>query len=264
MEKNIIETLPKNIRYNCKPYFITMHTTFRNHLCIQYQYKPEDYILSYVVEPDSTPREPNDIHSSAGVFNENIGNDKTLNKCIDRIKNWISKLGLECTYADNENVKKDSEPKVSKLIIVNAGVRYWEDAEVNGEQDISYDDQVNGVKPKMPCVQAVEVERGIWSKKNVTEYRWCLEIDGDTGIILNWEKGTEAVAHYKVCDDCMIDYFVDSKFVCNNDDYYYVPDFLCLDDNGYGDYMDITIDKNGQIKNWNVDELLKWVETQKH
>ena len=100
VEKNPLENLPKNITYKGKPYFLTMHTTFRNHLCIQYQYKPEDYILSYVIEPDSEPREPKDIYSSAGVFNENIGNDKTLNKCIDRIKGWISKLNLEYEYHD--------------------------------------------------------------------------------------------------------------------------------------------------------------------
>ena len=161
----------------------------------------------------------------------------------------------------NNNSEAES-PKVHRLIKVNAGPRYFEDAEVNGENDISYEEQQNGLKPKMPCVKAVEVERGIFTKKMVTEYRWCLEIDGDTGKILNWEKGTEAVAYYKVCDDCMIEYFVDGRFVCNNDGYWYVPDFLCLDDEGYGDYMDITIDKEGQIKNWSLARLLHWAEEQ--
>ena len=174
--------------------------------------------------------------------------------------------GMDAEFVYINSEKRDNcetaTTKIHRLIKVNAGPRYFEDATANGEEDISEEDEENGAKPKMPCVQAVEVERGIWSKKKVTEYRWLLEIDGDTGIILNWEKGTEAVAHYKVCDDCMIDYFVDGKFVCNNDGYYYVPDFLCLDDNGYGDYMDITIDKNGQIKNWSIARLLKWVENQ--
>jgi len=98
MEKNTLETLPKMVTYNEKPYYLTIHTTFRNHLCIQYAYKPEDYILSYVVEPESEPYEPKDIYSSAGVFSENIGNDKTLDKCIDHIKEWIVKLNLNCEY----------------------------------------------------------------------------------------------------------------------------------------------------------------------
>ena len=44
----------------------------------------------------------------------------------------------------------------NKLLKINAGVLYYEDGTVNGIDDISYDEQKQGVKPRIPCVQATE------------------------------------------------------------------------------------------------------------
>lgn len=76
-----------------------------------------------------------------------------------------------------------------KILKVKAGVRYFEDGNVNGEEDISYEEQEKGVKPRIPCVKGEN---------------WCLDIDAETGVILNWPKGTTAHVHYKVCDCCGI------------------------------------------------------------
>ena len=104
------------------------------------------------------------------------------------------------------------------------------------------------MSPRMPF--AVKDENG--------EYRWKLTIDAKTGIIKDWPSGVTAKVHYKVCDDCEIDLYKDGEYVCNNDGFYYCPDFLCPDDEGYGDYIIMTIDGNGQIQNWKVSDVEKW------
>lgn len=140
------------------------------------------------------------------------------------------------------------QPQPKRLIKVSAGVLYWEDGEVNGEDDISYDEQEEGTQPKMPCAEL----RG-------DEYRWNLKIDPETGVITNWPKGTTAKTHYKVCDECEIEYYEDGKLVCTNDNDGYVPKFLSPSGEGYGDYMIMSIDENGQIANWSKSYFQKWV-----
>jgi hypothetical protein len=93
-----------------------------------------------------------------------------------------------------------------KTLWVEAGVRYWEDATVNGVED------ENG--ELIPCRDG--------------EY-WCPIIDIDNGIITNWEKGVTAKIHYKVCDDGSY-YLKDADHntvlsITEN----YVPDILCID-----------------------------------
>ncbi len=88
---NKLETLPRYLDYKGKLYFLTTHINFRNQIVIQYGRKMDDYILSYVVQPELKPYEPEGIESSNGRFNENIGNCRTLDDCIDRIKELIDK-----------------------------------------------------------------------------------------------------------------------------------------------------------------------------
>lgn len=146
----------------------------------------------------------------------------------------------------------------NKLLKVNAGVLYYEDGTVNGIDDISYDEQKQGVKPRIPCVQATE------AIDKADSWLWCIDIDAEDGIILNWEKGIEADVHYKVCDQCEIDYFVGGVKVCDNDGNYYCPRFLCPEENGYGDYIIMHISADGQIENWNSLYVKAWVDSQKN
>lgn len=144
-----------------------------------------------------------------------------------------------------------------KLLKVTAEVLCYEDGSVDGKQDISWDEQCAGEKPRVPCVKNFQ------EKKRGGDYRWCLEIDADTGIILNWEKGTTAKVHYKVCDCCEIEYFVDGEKICDNESCKccgYVPDLLCPLGEGWGDYMIMNIDANGHIEKWNPSELDAWVK----
>jgi hypothetical protein len=112
-------------------------------------------------------------------------------------------------------------------LLVQAGVRYWEDAEVNGVEDKEGD--------MIPCRNG-----DLWEPV----------IDLETGQITNWEKGKEADIHYKVCDNG--EYWLldkeGNKVVKETSQY--VPDYLTIDDNGYGDYIIMQVDKNGFIQNW--------------
>jgi hypothetical protein len=37
----------------------------------------------------------------------------------------------------------------------------------------------------------------------------------------------------------------------------YVPDILCIDDKGYGDYIIMNVDENGQIEHWHKNPPIK-------
>ena len=115
-----------------------------------------------------------------------------------------------------------------KTLKVKAGVRYWEDATVDGIEDEKGD--------LIPCRDG--------------DY-WCPEIDIDKGKITNWKQGVKADVHYKVCDDGS--YYLqdsDGKTILSIENNY-VPEIMCPSDKGYGDYIIMNIDENGVIANWN-------------
>lgn len=112
-----------------------------------------------------------------------------------------------------------------KTVLVEAGVRYWEDATVNGVEDTEGN--------------LIPLRKG-----NL----WCPEIDIDNGTILNWPVGTKADIHYKVCDAGSY-HLKDVKgnivlSIENN----YVPNNLIPGE--YGDYIIMTVDENGKIAEW--------------
>ena len=126
----------------------------------------------------------------------------------------------------------------AKTFEANCGVRYWEDASVDGVEDTEGN--------KIPC--------------RVGE-RWCPVIDIDSGIILNWQKGKTARIHYKVCDDgTYTTKDADGNIIDEKN--CYVPDFMCPDDIGYGDYIIMSVDENGKIERWNNNHIPCWIEKQ--
>lgn len=147
-----------------------------------------------------------------------------------------------------------------KLLYVDAGVLYWEDSEINGIRDNNLYDSRGAIAPAMPCAERVKPEptTNIFSD----HYRWKPIIDVETGIIINWKKGVTSSVHYKVCDDCMITYKKGDEDLCSNDDYLYVPPFLSPKEEGYGDYIIMDIDENGQISNWKPNEVEEWYKVQ--
>jgi hypothetical protein len=113
-----------------------------------------------------------------------------------------------------------------KTVLVKAQVRYWEDAVINGIED----------------------EEGTLTPCREGDL-WCPEIDIDTGVIRNWPKGTIADVHFKVCDAGS--YYLkdaDGNIVLQRE-HDYVPNDLIP--GSYGYYIEMQIDGDGKIANWN-------------
>jgi len=125
-------------------------------------------------------------------------------------------------------IKKEIEFDV-KFLEVKAKVRYWEDAIVN--------DVVDTEGKLIPCRQ---------------DDFWNPIIEIETGKIINWEIGKTADIHYKICDEGFYKLLDINKNVII-DIKKYVPDVLSINDAGYGNYIILSIDKNGEIQGWEFD-----------
>ena len=135
----------------------------------------------------------------------------------------------------------------AKFLKVRAGVRYPEDSEfIEAENDrkVNYisDDEEN---PKMPFI---EVE---YDKCGHKKFYWTPTIDLENGVIVNWPKGVKVHVFYKVCDDfeCTVYDEYDNEVLHYEG---YVPDFMSIEEEGYGDYINMIIDENGCIQDWNI------------
>lgn len=111
----------------------------------------------------------------------------------------------------------------ARFLKVEAGVRYWEDARVNGVDD------EGGIL--IPCRK---------------DDKWCPFISIENGQIVNWEKGKEANIHYKVCDDGR--YTLLDK---NYEEIKSIEDYVISDLTDDSDYIILVVDENGYIENWN-------------
>lgn len=112
-----------------------------------------------------------------------------------------------------------------KFLIVDAGVRYFEDAEINGVAD----------------------EQGTLTPFKDGD-RWKPVIDLEAGAFVNWPAGMIADIHFKVCDDGEYWLSTDGETKGPKWNGYYVPnDFLCHGDEGYGDYIIMKVDGEGKI-----------------
>lgn len=114
------------------------------------------------------------------------------------------------------------------LLVVEAGVSYWEDATVNGVED----------------TDGSLIPFGHGS-------HWCPVIELATGQIRDWPQGTTADIHYKVCDAGEYWLTDDAGSKLAKWKGYYVPDnLLCVGDSGYGDYIILKVGADGKIVGW--------------
>lgn len=116
---------------------------------------------------------------------------------------------------------------IAKFIELDAGVRYWEDAEINGKADTG---------GEIPFRDGE---------------RWKPIIELDTGRVVNWPAGIEADIHYKVCDDG--EYWLQDeshKRIAKWGGYYVPNSILCVGTNGYGDYIIFKVGADGVISGW--------------
>ena len=124
-----------------------------------------------------------------------------------------------------------------KKLYVKVYPRYIADSSVNGCRDLEND-------PKMPFVKFDD---------KVKEYFWEVNIDIDKGQIIDWPQGITASLHYKTCDEGFYEIF-DEKGEKLGDYNGYVPHIMCPKEPGYGDYIIMDIDENGNIQNWDVED----------
>ena len=127
---------------------------------------------------------------------------------------------------------------------VDAGIRYWQDAYINGSRDTDCD-ETDGY-PNMPCAEYIGEQHRVLRGN---DWRWQPLIEIETGKIVNWQQGITANVHYKVCDDfaCKI-LDGDKKVITSYEGY--VPKIMCPADEGYGDYIIMNVDENGFIQDW--------------
>lgn len=111
---------------------------------------------------------------------------------------------------------------------VRAGVRYWEDATVNGKEDSD----------------------GTLIPLRDGDY-WSPIIRIEDGFVVDWPAGVTADIHFKVCDDGEY-WILDSsrKAIAKWSGFYVPNDFLSPSENGYGDYIIMKIKDDGFIEGW--------------
>lgn len=111
---------------------------------------------------------------------------------------------------------------------VEAGVRYWEDAAVNGTSD---DDGT--------LIPGRDGET------------WKIRLRLMDGVVEAWPEGTTAEIHYKVCDDGA--YWLSDasgKRLAKWSGSYVPNDFLCHGDEGFGDYIILKVGEDGRIESY--------------
>ena len=99
----------------------------------------------------------------------------------------------------------------------------------------------------------------------MTRKDWCPVIDVNEGKVLDWPEGFILKTEFKVCDQGVYVYsnYDESQQIVSTDcDLYYVPNWLDDINDGYGDYMYITINGDGTIKDWDKlkNKLLTYVK----
>jgi hypothetical protein len=120
----------------------------------------------------------------------------------------------------------------AKFLEVSAGVRYWEDATLQGRDD-----------PE----GAIPFRNG---------EMWEPTIELATGRALGWPQGLAAEVHYKVCDAGEYWLLNEARIRIAKWSGCYVPgEFLCPGGGGYGDYIILKIDEAGMIPGWNMPAL---------
>ena len=124
-----------------------------------------------------------------------------------------------------------------EYLFVEAGVRYWKDAIIDGIEDI--DDNIHGIPDEngtIPCRDG---------------NCWKPLININTGKIVNWTQGVKASIHYKICDNGTYK-LLDANMELIKKIRDYVPKMLSPKEEGWGDYIIMDIDPDGQIRDWKI------------
>lgn len=147
-------------------------------------------------------------------------------------------------------IMKPIEFDIKYLDVFFGGRFYPEDLEINNELF----GELNDIFDKYPSLKSINPD-------GYEDLR--LRINVDTGEVVNWPKTgmNDCYMHsIKIVDEGIYELF-DSNGNYIETYRGYVPSCLEIDDNGYGDYFEFTIQSNGKIKDWkftqkNLNELM--------
>lgn len=122
-------------------------------------------------------------------------------------------------------------------IAVDAEVRYWDDATVNGVED----------------------KDGTLIPMRVGEY-WKPLIELETGRVIDWPEGITADIHYKVCDQGIYTLLDPCRRPVARYKSDYVPsEVLCFGKTGQsGNYIIMKIDATGHVVGWSPKICSDW------
>lgn len=143
-------------------------------------------------------------------------------------------------------IMKPIDIDVKWLDVYPGGRVYPEDFEIGDRTFIEWDD----IKKEYP--ELFDQSNG----------EFMLRIDVNTGNVYNWPANVDGYFRtVKVVDEGE---YVLRDENCNEihtANYCYVPECLQIEDNGYGDYFEFTINEDGYINKWkftqnDVDELM--------
>jgi len=120
---------------------------------------------------------------------------------------------------------------------VEAEVRYWEDATVNGVED-------------------AEGTLIFGRDRDGDPDLWKVSIDLAEGRIVGWPEGMVAETYYKVCDAGHY-WLTDAtgQRIAKWKGYYVPDDYLCHPGSGFGDYIILNISADGVIESYTRPEI---------
>lgn len=100
----------------------------------------------------------------------------------------------------------------------------------------------------------IQTNEKYFKERNKNRKIFPLFINVDTGHVENWHQGIAMNIYWKIVDEGLYQYRNEDGAVIY-EMYDYVPGELAINDDGYGDYVIINIDKDGNIENWNPSEV---------
>ena len=136
--------------------------------------------------------------------------------------------------------------------------RYWEDSDIslNGSDFEEVKEDASNLPQSMMYLgdETITSYKGFYGEKC-----FRMKIDFETGKILNWEQGYKMKIHWKVVDQGVYSYYdKDNNLIDKLEDY--VPDFLGVDNDSYGDYVIMSVNEDGQIDNWNPNTVARDIQ----
>ena len=125
---------------------------------------------------------------------------------------------------------------------------WWDGAQISkeGSDFVEVEEDGSNLPMLIPVTEDMTTYQSLKTCK-----AFPMKINLETGHIEYWMKGYAMHIYWKVRDQGVYEYIDANGNIIEKLDTDYVPNYLAIGDSGYGDYVIIDIDENGNIKNWN-------------